>query len=123
MFTDLHSSGQPVDYDVRLLATGGTAVAGNGVYTIQAATLQVPNTAPTADVGASLGAAAKRFLFAYARFFYPGAGAAVWTSGAGTPEGVLSAVAGSLYTRTDGGAGTTLYIKESGAAATGWVAK
>jgi len=28
-----------------------------------------------------------------------------------------------MYTRTDGGAGTTLYVKESGTANTGWVAK
>lgn len=44
-------------------------------------------------------------------------------SGAGTPEGVVSAPVGSLYTRTDGGASTTLYVKESGTGNTGWVAK
>ncbi len=44
-------------------------------------------------------------------------------SGAGSPEGNVTAVVGSLYTRTDGGAGTTLYVKESGSAKTGWVAK
>jgi hypothetical protein len=47
----------------------------------------------------------------------------LWTSGAGEPEGVVSAAIGSMYTRTDGGAGTTLYVKESGAGNTGWVAK
>jgi hypothetical protein len=46
-----------------------------------------------------------------------------WSSGAGSPEGVVTAAVGSLYTRTDGGAGTTLYVKESGAGNTGWVAK
>ena len=45
------------------------------------------------------------------------------TSGVGSPEGVVSAPTGSIYTRTDGGAGTTLYIKETGGTATGWVAK
>ena len=44
-------------------------------------------------------------------------------SGAGTPEGSVTAPVGSLYTRTDGGSGTTLYVKESGAGNTGWVAK
>lgn len=44
-------------------------------------------------------------------------------SGSGSPEGVVTAVVGSLYTRTDGGAGTTLYVEESGAGNTGWVAK
>lgn len=47
----------------------------------------------------------------------------VWSSGAGSPEGVVQASVGSLYTRTDGGASTTLYIKESGTGNTGWVAK
>lgn len=50
-------------------------------------------------------------------------GTARWTSGTGSPEGVVTAPVGSLYTRTDGGAGTTLYVKESGTGNTGWVAK
>ncbi|MCX6952994.1 MAG: SGNH/GDSL hydrolase family protein [Verrucomicrobia bacterium] len=44
-------------------------------------------------------------------------------SGAGTPEGAVTAPVGTLYTRTDGGAGTTLYVKESGSGNTGWAAK
>lgn len=52
-----------------------------------------------------------------------GADGALWLSGSGSPEGVVTAVVGSLYTRTNGGAGTTLYIKESGTGNTGWVAK
>jgi hypothetical protein len=44
-------------------------------------------------------------------------------SGAGSPEGVVTASVGSIYTRTNGGAGTTLYVKESGAGNTGWSAK
>jgi len=44
-------------------------------------------------------------------------------SGTGSPQGVVTAPVGSLYTRTDGGAGTTLYIKESGTGNTGWVEK
>jgi len=43
--------------------------------------------------------------------------------GTGTPEGVVTALVGSLYLRTDGGASTTLYVKESGTGNTGWVAK
>jgi hypothetical protein len=43
--------------------------------------------------------------------------------GAGTPEGAVSAAVGTLFLRTDGGSNTTLYIKESGAGNTGWVAK
>ena len=45
------------------------------------------------------------------------------TSGAGSPEGVLAAPVGSLFLRSDGGASTTFYVKESGAGNTGWIAK
>jgi hypothetical protein len=45
-------------------------------------------------------------------------------AGSGSPQGVVAAPVGSLYTRTDGGASTTLYVKESGGSSdTGWVAK
>lgn len=47
----------------------------------------------------------------------------VWKSGSGSPENVVLAPIGSLYSRTDGGANTTLYVKESGTGNTGWVAK
>lgn len=43
--------------------------------------------------------------------------------GSGSPEGVYTAPKGSTYQRTDGGAGTSYYVKESGAGNTGWVAK
>lgn len=46
-----------------------------------------------------------------------------WTSGTGSPESVVTANVGSLYTRTDGGTGTTLYVKETGTGNTGWVGK
>jgi hypothetical protein len=43
--------------------------------------------------------------------------------GAGSPEGAITAKVGSLYLRTNGGANTSLYVKESGSGNTGWVAK
>jgi hypothetical protein len=43
--------------------------------------------------------------------------------GSGSPEGVVTAVIGSTFQRTDGGAGTSFYVKESGAGNTGWVGK
>lgn len=49
-------------------------------------------------------------------------GAGIYT-GAGSPENAVTAVVGSLYLRTDGGAGSTLYVKESGTSNTGWAAK
>lgn len=52
------------------------------------------------------------------------AGGGTVRSGSGAPEGVVSAPVGSIYLRTDGGASTTLYVKESGGTGnTGWVAK
>lgn len=44
-------------------------------------------------------------------------------TGNGSPETVVTAGVGSLFLRQDGGANTTLYIKESGAGNTGWIAK
>lgn len=42
---------------------------------------------------------------------------------AATPEGAVTAGIGSLCLRTNGGAGTSLYVKESGTGNTGWAAK
>jgi hypothetical protein len=43
--------------------------------------------------------------------------------GTGSPESVVTGIVGDIFVRTDGGAGTTLYVKESGTGNTGWVAK
>lgn len=43
--------------------------------------------------------------------------------GTGSPEGAVVASIGSIYFRTDGGANTAIYVKESGAGNTGWVGK
>jgi len=48
------------------------------------------------------------------------AGNALIYLGSGSPVGVVSAPVGSIYQRTDGGASTSLYIKESGTGNTGW---
>jgi len=47
----------------------------------------------------------------------------VWKSGAGSPEGVVTAPIGSLYSNTTGSTSTTLYVKTSGTGNTGWTAK
>ena len=45
-------------------------------------------------------------------------------SGAGSPEGKVTANIGSSYHRTDGGAGTSYYIKEANnGSPNGWTAK
>jgi len=110
-------SGSVVDFDWRgsdgtlhLRFQAYSGGSGKGLYT------NLDNQLP-------LGGASNRWSEIYASDFRPGAGTAIWTSGAGTPEGAVTAPVGSLFTRTDGGAGTTLYVKESGAGNTGWVAK
>lgn len=45
-----------------------------------------------------------------------------WLAGDDSPEGVYAANVGSIYSRTNGGTGTSLYIKESGSSNTGWTA-
>lgn len=78
---------------------------------------------PGADNSQTNGSSAARWSIGYFAQVRPGAGSAIWTSGTGSPETVLTAPVGSLYTRTDGGASTTLYVKETGSGNTGWVAK
>lgn len=45
------------------------------------------------------------------------------STGAGTPEGAVTAPIGSLFLRTDGSTSTTLYVKTSGVSNTGWTPK
>jgi hypothetical protein len=78
---------------------------------------------PYTDLGFAIGSGARRWNYVVAKTLYTGSGSVLITSGNGSPEGALSAPVGSMYTRTDGGAGSTLYIKESGSGNTGWVAK
>ena len=42
------------------------------------------------------------------------------TYGYGTPEGVIAKNIGALFMRLDGGASTTMYLKETGSSDTGW---
>lgn len=44
-------------------------------------------------------------------------------SGTGSPEGVVTAGTGTLYTDVTGGVGTTFYVKETPTGNTGWAAK
>ena len=80
---------------------------------------------PVSNNTSDIGSTTRRVKALYATTLKPGDGTVTWTSGAGSPEGVVGAVIGSMYTRTDGAANTTLYVKESGAgnSNTGWVAK
>jgi hypothetical protein len=79
--------------------------------------------APMTDSAGSLGAADRKWNTVYANELQIGGTQCRILSGSGSPEGVVSAPVGSIYTRSDGGPGSTLYVKESGDGATGWVAK
>jgi hypothetical protein len=52
----------------------------------------------------------------------PGSGTVDIRSGTGTPEGVVVGTVGDIFLRTNGGAATTMYVKESGSGNTGWSA-
>lgn len=98
----------------------------NGLSTSPTTLLEITDSGqlyPASDKASSLGAASKRFNICYADRLRPGDGSVTWTSGPRSPEGAVVGVVGSLYTNTVGGAGTTLWIKESGTGNTGWVAK
>lgn len=46
-----------------------------------------------------------------------------WWTGLGSPNSVVSAAVGSFYAQRDGGAGTSMWFKESGSGNTGWRAR
>lgn len=84
---------------------GAVTIQSGGIYSQQALAASANVRAATHEVG---GAAS---------------GNPTITSGTGSPEGVAVASVGSLYLRTDGGAGTTMYVKETGVGNTGWIGK
>ena len=84
------------------------------------APVDVMQFGPGTDVTVSAG---NLVIGAAGQGIYFSSGGLIWLTGTGTPQSVVTAPVGSLFTRTDGGANTTLYVKESGAGNTGWVAK
>lgn len=86
------------------------------------ASLNLVSVLPTADGFYSCGNASLRWAVVATDSVNMEGGVLV-RSGSGSPESAVTAPVGSLYLRSDGGASTTLYVKESGAGNTGWVAK
>lgn len=84
----------------------------------------------TPNVGAATGTslvltgdvAAANFFSTNSSYFINAGGTVFWKAGGGSPEGLVTASVGSLWSRTDGGTNTTLYRKEIGSGNTGWVA-
>lgn len=72
----------------------------------------------------SIGSAGLRCASVHSNAFNLGLdGITITFRNSGTPEGNVTAPVGSLVVRADGGASTTLYVKQSGTGNTGWVAK
>lgn len=78
---------------------------------------------PNVDGTQTDGSSARRWLSSYSRSYFVGTGTVQMLSGSGTPEGVVTAPVGSTFQRSDGGAVTSFYVKETGVGNTGWVAK
>lgn len=65
-----------------------------------------------------------QFTLPWRRFFQTAAQLlSTYYTGQGSPEGVIIALPGSMYLNSLGGAGATLWVKETGSGNTGWVAK
>lgn len=96
-----------------LSGSGGTIIAevmGTGVR-------------PGANASFTIGESALRWSDVFSGQYTIGTSTVRMLSGAGSPEGVVTAVVGSTYQRNNGGAVTSLYVKETGTGNTGWVAK
>lgn len=112
-FGESHASA-PGRLSLNAAGTGYAELAsGDGSYNFR---LSSTGNATLSNGNLALGTANKALEFS-------GNGSVIWRCGAGTPEGAVTAPVGSLFTRTDGGVNTTLYVKESGTGNTGWAAK
>jgi hypothetical protein len=116
-------------YRFNVNGTTGLSSSGAGILTM--ADLGATNTTPRITLGGTTSAfpAIKRngtgidIVLADDSGFGP-AQSLYQRFGSGTPEGVVTAPIGATYNRTNGGAGTSLYVKESSPTpSTGWVAK
>lgn len=78
---------------------------------------------PSLDLGPNIGSASLRYAVGYFGVLgirTSGSTVASIAAGTGDPEGVLTANVGCVWLRTDGGSGTTMYVKETGSGNTGW---
>lgn len=104
-----------------------SSVASNAVIRVTRGIM--PFTDNTVDLGSALsppgvGSQNKRWRHvSLAGTLFFGSANSRLRSGTGTPEGTLTGNIGDIFIRTDGGASTVLYIKESGTGSTGWIAK
>ena len=106
-----------------LSVSGGTTISGllNATVGVTTTTLLATGTVTTRQ------ATNTAQMITFDNSSLPGVVRPGLYSGNGDPNSVVSALKGSLYIRQDGGAATTLYVKESDAGGTasntGWVGK
>ncbi|AOY88662.1 hypothetical protein BKP64_11030 [Marinobacter salinus] len=128
------------------VSAAGVELVTGGVVRMKRPTFGAATDATTLDKGVTTTASGTRAIVTEAKpenvttlFSVTVANAALWDVekteggsafdrniiyGSGSPEGVVAAALGRVYVDTDGGAGTTLYVKESvNLGSTGWVAK
>lgn len=98
------------------IRAGGVSVAFNGLGATDPA---IRTTAGTPLIEFITGSQSAYIPIAASRVTLNGTTVGIFT-GAGSPEGAVAAGVGAIYLRTDGGAGTSAYIKESGTGNTGW---
>jgi hypothetical protein len=103
---------------IRLSETGGTTR--NAIFMSGVNDIMVGSTANPLIFSAS--SVPKYYDGSIAHDIWSAANAGPFYRGSGSPEGVVTAPVGAIYQRTDGGASTTLYVKESGTGNTGWKA-
>jgi len=123
-----------------ILKSGSGTIEGNvviqGSTTLSDAKVHIHSGTNNKDVVLSTGTLTADTLFQFPLnngsngkpLTVDGTGVTSWSgpplfSGTGSPETVVTAPVGAMYTDDAGGANTTLYIKESGVGNTGWVAK
>lgn len=113
-----------IGIDCRTSTMDGLRIEANRVRGHATAGITFYNTGGTANIGPTNAELVNNDLDGEAVAKYEYAGTPVTplivASGTGSPEGVLRAAIGSHWRRKDGGAGTSFYVKESGAGNTGW---
>lgn len=100
-YVDFHSGAVYSDFDSRIISSGGNGFTGGGNLSFQANTIDFILSSGSVSVSTLMNIIV----------------------GSGNPEGVVNGSPGRLYLNTAGGAGTTLYIKESGSGNQGWKSK
>jgi hypothetical protein len=126
LYTDTATRGSSFSHDqthlyIRNFGPGNTFIGNSSGIQFRAEAGGQWN--PNSNAAQDLGAPTLRWKDTFSNRFRVGDGSAIWASGNGSPEGAVTAPIGSIYSRLDGGAGTSFYVKESGTGNTGWVAK